>query len=168
MTARDALVAIATLLAPDRPLVAAHATEAHDDPPAYVRHHAARLDERDITEPIPLLPWIAVVNALTDDDLLAEVDWKESPDEVVWGLRRLRSSPRDAWDWFADTEFHVRTDEFLRITAEHLRDAGVALSWLDIDTDGYPLVMTPAPRTTELNNLAKLAGYRVSQFTTYT
>jgi hypothetical protein len=164
MTARDALIAIAGLLAPDQPDVAHRATAAHDDPPAYLGQHAKRLANRGITEPVPLLPWIALVDALTDGGLAAEVDWREQPDEVVRQLRRLRTSPPDAWEWAIDTEFHVRTDAFLKITAGHLRTAGVALTTLDIDSDCYPLVLAPIARTTELNSLAKLAGYRSFQF----
>lgn len=166
MTARDALVAIATMLAIDEPTVAERATAAHDDPRAYVRRHARRLDNRGITGPIPLLPWIAMIDALDDVGLVAEVDWKEEPDEVVRQLRKLRSSPPNAWDWHPDADINVRTGVFLKVTAEHLRAAGVELSTLDIESDCYPLVLTPAARTTELNALAKLAGYRTFQFTT--
>jgi hypothetical protein len=167
MTARDGLIAIAGLLAPDQPEVAHRATAAHDDPAGYVQRHAARLDNRGITEPVPILPWIALIDALRDYRLVAEIDWKEGPEEVVRALRGLRSSPRDGWDWFGDDErFHVRTEVFLRMTAENLRPTGVSLSSLDIDSDCCPLVLPPAARTTELNNLAKFVGYRVFQFST--
>src|SRR5687768_10851561 len=82
-TARDALVALATLLAPDVPDVAAHVTNAHDDPDGYHHAHADRLDERGIDEPVPELAWIALVDALTDHHLLAEVDWKEAAGEII-------------------------------------------------------------------------------------
>ncbi|HKN97660.1 MAG TPA: hypothetical protein VJX10_11125 [Pseudonocardiaceae bacterium] len=157
MTARDGLVAIAGLLAPDQPEVARRVAAAHDDPAGYLKQHPG-------TAPVRLLPWLALVEALHEHGLVAEVDRREKPDEVVRQLRALRSSPPDAWEWAADTEFHARTDEFLRITAEHLRPVGVGLSALDIDADYYPLVLAPAARTTELNNLAKLAGHRVYQF----
>lgn len=157
MTARDGLIAIAGLLAPNQPEVARRAAAAHDDPDGYLRRHR-------VTAPVRLLPWLALVEALHDHGLVAEVDRREKPDEVVRQLRALRSSPPEGWEWAADAEFHVRTERFLRITAEHLLSVGVGLSALEIGADYYPLVLAPAARTTELNNLAKLTGYRVYQF----
>lgn len=77
MTARDALVAIAGLLAPDVPEVAHRVTAAHDDPAGYVRQHAKWLGNRGVTGPVPLLPWLALVDALHEHGLAAEVDRRE-------------------------------------------------------------------------------------------
>jgi hypothetical protein len=92
-TARDALIAIAALLAPDEPDVADRVAHAHHDPNAYRQAHADRLDERGIDEPIPNLAWIALVDALTDRGLLAEVDWKESAEEIIAQLRGTAVQP---------------------------------------------------------------------------
>jgi hypothetical protein len=158
MTPRDALVALTAMLAPDWPDVTELVLAAHDNPASYTRRPA----------PVPLLPWVALVDALADHDLLAEVDRRERPDEVVRMLRRLATSPPDVWDWPTEADRHLRTGVFLERVAQHLREAGVTLSALDIRSDCYPLVLTPVARTTELNGLAELAGHRVRQFTTYT
>jgi uncharacterized protein DUF6630 len=166
MTARDALVAIAVMLAPDRPAVAEQAAAAHDDPHGFVRRHAKRLANRGISEPIRLLPWIALVDALADHHLLAEVDWRENPDEIVRMLRNLDTTPQDGWDWMTEADVHLPTERFLKVSGDHLRTGNVTLASLDIDSDCYPLVVLPAARTDELLGLAALARYRVSMLAT--
>ncbi|QKV73400.1 hypothetical protein [Amycolatopsis sp. Hca4] len=157
--ARAALVAVATLLAPGVPQVAEHAAAAFDDQDAFLRAHAARLDERGIDEPFPLLPWIALVDVLTDHGLLAEFDGKEDPGEIVGGLRALRSAPAgdDPWTSLATSE--LSTYDFLEHAGNRLHDNGTALVVLDIESDCYPLVLVPAERGDELVGLAAAAGF---------
>ena len=157
--ARDALVAVATLLAPDAPEVAARAAAAHDDQDAYLREHADRLDDRGIDEPFPGLPWIALVDALTDHGLLAEVDWKEAPDEIAGQLRALRSAPRADELWTSLGESELPTYEFLEAAGDRLHEIGTALAVLDIESDCYPLVLLPAARAGDLVTLAEAAGF---------
>lgn len=160
-TARDALIAVAALLAPDEPDVADRVAHAHDDPNAYLQAHADRLDERGIDEPVPDLAWIALVDALTDHDLLAEVDWKESARDIVAQLRELRSSPSqpEVWAWVDHTDTDLPTYDFLELAGDKLRGAGTALAVLDIESDCYPLVLLPAVRASELVDLATTAGF---------
>ncbi len=158
LSARDALIAIATLLAPDSPEVATLVYHAHTDPEGYLQAHADRLDERGIDEAEPELAWIAMVNALTDHGLLAEVDWKEAPEDIAAQLRELRSSPEPAaWTWFDDTD--LPTYDFLELAGTKLRETGTALAVLDIESDCYPLVLLPADRADELVSLATAAGF---------
>jgi hypothetical protein len=157
--ARDALVAVATLLAPDVPQVAEHALAAHDDQEAYLLAHAERLDERGIDEPFPLLPWIALVNTLADHGLLAEVDWKEAAGEITGQLRALRSAPPLGDLWTSLAESDLPTYEFLEDAGSRLRGTGTALAVLDIESDCYPLVLLPAARGDDLVTLAAAAGF---------
>jgi hypothetical protein len=158
---RDALVAVAALLAPDVPEVAGRAAAAHDDPGAYLAAHADQLDERGVDEPIPELAWIALVDALADHDLLAEVDWKEAADEIVGRLQALRSAPPDeAWARLAESD--LPTYEFLVLAGDRLAAAGTALAVLDIESDCYPLVLLPAGRAGELEGLAAAAGFKAA------
>lgn len=39
-------------------------TQAFEAPAAYVKQHAAALNERNVTAPIPLLPWLALIDGL--------------------------------------------------------------------------------------------------------
>ncbi len=170
-TARDALIAIAELLAPDVPDVADRVVGAHDDPLAYVQAHAEQLALRGIREPRPNLSWIALVDALDDHGLCAEVDWKEMWEGVIAPLRRLRSWPTQpdalAWADPANTEYDdLPTLEFLRLAGDRLRRAGTALAVVDIDSDCYPLVLVPVTRAKELIDLATIAGFGAYVFAT--
>ncbi|MEO6083156.1 MAG: DUF6630 family protein [Umezawaea sp.] len=167
-TARDALIAIAALLAPGEPDVADRAVQAHAYPDSYLRDHADRLDERGIDEPVPELAWIALIDALTDRGLLAEVDWKEATAEITAQLRGLRSSPAqpEAWTWLDTTDTDLVTYDFLELAGRELRDAGIALAVLDIESDSYPLVLLPADRATDLVTLAATAGFRAEVLAT--
>jgi uncharacterized protein DUF6630 len=165
-TPRDALTAIAELLAPGEPAVAERAAHAHDDPDGYVRAHAAQLDLRGIDEPEPNLAWIALIDALDDHGLLAEVDWREADGDVVEQLRELRSSPApEAWAWWPERN-ELATYEFLQLAGDRLRAGGTALAVLDIESDCYPLVLLPAARATELVALATAAGFVAEQLVT--
>lgn len=159
-TAQEALTAITALLAPGEPDVAERVLQAHTDPDAYLAAHADRLDERGIDEPIPELAWIALVDALTDHDLLAEFDSKEDSDEIVAQLRGLRSSPSpEAWAWLAIADTEVPTYDFLELAGGELHKTGTALAVLDIESDCYPVVLLPAGRAGELADLATAAGF---------
>jgi len=159
-TARDALIALTALLAPGDPDVTDRVTSAHDDPDAFVRDNADRLDDRGIDEPIPELAWIALVDALADHDLLAEVDWKEESEEIIGQLRALRSNPGDGvWTWLEGQDIHVATFEFLELAGAGLRAAGTSLAVLDIESDCYPLVLVPNADAPDLVSLATAAGF---------
>ncbi|MFE2754090.1 DUF6630 family protein [Actinosynnema sp. NPDC059335] len=156
---RDALASLAALLAPGEPDVARRVVAAHDDPEGYVREHADRLDERGIDEPIPELAWIALVDALADHGLLAEVDWKEAADEIVAQLRDLRSSPAGAWAWADRVAGDLPAYDFLGRAGAELRAAGTTLAVLDIESDCYPLVLLPNADAEELRSLAGATGF---------
>lgn len=163
-TARDALVAVATLLAPDTPPVAERAAAALDDPDAYLVAHADRLDERGIDEPFPGLAWIALVDALDNHGLLAEVDWKEDPGEIAGQVRALRSAPPADELWTALARIELPTYEFLEAAGARLRDTGTALAVLDIESDCYPLVLLPVAREDDLVTFAAAAGFAAEVF----
>lgn len=161
---RDALMAVAAVLAPDTPPVAARVAAAWDDPDAYLREHADRLDERGIDEPVAELAWIALVDALADHGLLAEVDWKEAPAEVVRQLRALRSAPPAERVWTWSERHEAPTAEFLEAAGERLLGTGTALAVLDIESDCYPLVLLPASAADDLVALAAASGFTAEVF----
>jgi hypothetical protein len=85
---------------------------------------------------------------------------------VVAQLRELRSGSAqpEAWAWVDRAEADpatddLPTDEFLRLAGEGLRRGGTTLAVLDIDSDGYPLVLLPATQARELVELATLTGF---------
>ncbi|MFC0430374.1 DUF6630 family protein [Kutzneria buriramensis] len=161
MTERDALLAVATLLAPAHADVAERTLSAHDDPEAFLAEHADRLDDRGIDEAIPDLAWIALVDALDDHRLLAEIDWHEDPQEIVAQLRRLDSAP-DAPEVWVDED--LPTYEFCQSLGSRLRAAGTTLAALDIESDCYPLVLLPNGDADTLVALASTAGFKAFTF----
>ncbi|MEW2518569.1 DUF6630 family protein [Actinacidiphila alni] len=159
-TVRSALEAVAALLAPGIPGVAEQVLHAHDDPAGFVRAHADRLDDRGIDEPFPGLPWIALVNALDDQGLLAEFDWKEGSDEIHWQLGRLESRPSvDPLALLGTAGTELPTHEFLELCGRHYGEVGKALAVLDIESDCYPVVCLPARLAGELTAVAARAGF---------
>ncbi|MFE1962936.1 hypothetical protein [Streptomyces sp. NPDC059479] len=169
----EALAELAALLAPGRPAVAEEVLFAYDDPEAYLRTYAGRLEERGIDEPIEDLAWIALVDALTAQGLLAEVDWKEDGEEIRRQVRDLESRPSiDPWTLSGKvrTDGTDATDDletldtfaFLNHYGRLHLEVGTALAMLDIDSDCYPLVLLPAARAAELTQLARRAGFAAS------
>ncbi|WP_063775738.1 DUF6630 family protein [Streptomyces odonnellii] len=158
----EALAELAELLAPGRPAVTEEVLLAYEDPDTYVRTYAGRLDERGIDEPVDDLAWIALVDALTARGLLAEVDWKESGEEIRRQVRALESRPAtDPWSLSGEADRAEELDTYAFLTrygALHL-DVGTALAVLDIESDCYPLVLLPAARAAELTSLARRAGF---------
>ncbi|MFH8884492.1 DUF6630 family protein [Streptomyces californicus] len=157
-TARASLAEIAALLAPAHPEVAEEVLRAHDDPEGYVSAFADRLDDRSVDEPVDNLPWIALIDALTDRGLLAEFDWKEDAEEIRAQLAALESRPSTD-PFFASADTALPTYDFLHACGRHYREVGAALAVLDIDSDCYPVVGLPAARADELTLLADRAGF---------
>ncbi|TXS35661.1 DUF6630 family protein [Streptomyces sp. OR43] len=158
--ARTSPAAAAALLAPDHQSVGEQVLHAFDHPDAYLRERAGRLADRGIDEPVPGLAWIALVDALADHRLLAELDWKEDPREVRSQLRGLDSRPSvDPWVLVVEDDMLLPTDEFLRSCGRHYADVGAALAVLDIESDCYPVVCLRAARVEELTALARRAGF---------
>ncbi|KOU47391.1 hypothetical protein ADK56_26410 [Streptomyces sp. MMG1522] len=161
-TARASLAEIAALLAPAHPEVAEEVLRAHDDPEGYVSAFADRLDDRGVDEPVDDLPWIALIDALSDRGLLAEFDWKEDAAEIRARLEALELRPSaDPWALLAAAETALPTHDFLHACGRRYREVGEALAVLDIDSDCYPVVGLPAARADELTLLADRAGFPV-------
>lgn len=163
--ARASLAAVAALLAPAHEAVAARALHAHDDPAGYVRDHGAALANRGIDEPVPGLAWTALVDALAEHRLLAELDWKEDTEEIRSQLRGLVSQPSvDPWVLVGADDMLLPTHEFLEACGRHFLGVGAALAILDIESDCYPVVCLRAARVAELTLLAARAGFTAHGF----
>ncbi|MEE1732849.1 MULTISPECIES: DUF6630 family protein [Streptomyces] len=157
---REALAAIASLLAPAHPDVAEQVLHAHDRPHDYVSAFGDRLADRGIDEPVDNLAWIALVDGLDAHGLLAEFDWKEDAQEIRSQLTKLRSRPSvDPWVLLGEKEMLLPTEKFLHACGRRYREIGAALAVLDIESDCYPVVGLRAARTEELTALAARAGF---------
>jgi hypothetical protein len=164
----DALIALATLLAPKARKLCARVTLAFDEPKAYVKKHASHLSERGIEEPIPSLPWFALIDGLADEKATFGIDWKTDAEDLKWAVRQIRGCPARAFAWMKrDEELEERsTWELLELSGKHLREQQVQLVSLDTDADEYNLALVPLELVTKIVRLATKAKYgRIDRFT---
>lgn len=161
---RTALLALAALLAPRSPTVAARVALACDDAAAYAKKYAASLRARSANAGHEGLPWLALVDALEAERRLASIDWKTSFEDLTWALDRLRSLPKKArrWAWAKEhaDELEDRTTlELLEIVGARLQRERLALLQLDTGADEHELVVVPRRSVARLRALGAKAKY---------
>lgn len=136
-----------------------------ENPEAYFEKFEDRLDERGIDSPIEQLAWISLVDALLDQDLAYEIDWKETGlyiCDVVDELLDRKKMECVSWEKFEDGEFdELPTSEFLNEVSKKLKEKGISLACLDIESDCYVLITVPSSDIDEIKKLAQEAGYKI-------
>jgi hypothetical protein len=157
------LLELARYLLPDDPSFAEQVRLAVDRPDAYLEQYAEQLGNRGIDEVIPHLPWIALVDGLDARDAMREIDWKSDIEDVLWNLDQLaalRPMRPDRWDELQDEDGDERLpEETLPLIGQRLLGEGLALATIDIDSDSYVMIVLPASKLKEAEQLAELAGY---------
>ncbi len=168
----DALLALAELLGPKSAKVAKQVALACKDPAAYKVKYAEALEDRN-AEDDPVDPWLALVSALTGDDveLGCPLDWKDSAEDIQGNLERviaaqakLRKNPKlyDKKKLFAfydeDAYLHTKTLDFIQLCGRAFSAHGLALVELDIASDSYELIFIPWKELSRAQDLAKKAG----------
>lgn len=124
--------------------------QAVDEPEAYVAAHRAALEPRGIVAPIPMLPLVALRDALRAADRLVEIPFEARLDELLRALDSLADCPRDPARW---SSLDRLTDEgredlppsaFRSLCAAALREHDLALCELatGAETEGILLVRT--------------------------
>ncbi len=165
------LLALAALLAPKHAPTERRVALALNDPDAYAKKYADDLEDRN-AEDDPVDPWLALVTAVTHDDvkLARSIDWKEGADEIVAALgailtARKRLRKHDAYDAkkvlaFYDEDAHVRTktDAFLTLAGAALSAHGLALVELELGSDSFEITIVPWKDVPLAKSLAKKAG----------
>ncbi|MGE7944327.1 DUF6630 family protein [Lysinibacillus xylanilyticus] len=136
-----------------------------EKPETYFEKFEDRLDERGIDSPIEQLAWISLVDALLDQDLAYEIDWKETGlyiCDVVDELLDRKKMACISWEEFEDGEFdELPTSQFLNEVSKKLKEKGISLACLDIESDCYVLITVPSSDIDEIKKLAQEAGYRI-------
>jgi len=136
-----------------------------EKPETYFENFRDRLDERGIDSPIDQLAWISLVDALLDHDLAVEIDWKESGlyiFDVVDELLDRKKMACVSWEDFEDDEFdELQTSQCLNGISGKLKEEGISLACLDIDSDCYVLITVPSSDIDDIMKLAQQAGYRI-------
>ncbi|MFE5874883.1 hypothetical protein ACFQ6H_06455 [Rhodococcus sp. NPDC056506] len=167
--ARDALRAIAELLAPNSSTVIDRVTLAIDYPERYVAVQN-ELYSQKLEKPHPELAWFALVDALHEQELLVWVDWNEDAGEVLGQLRELKSSPASAgsWEWAdnlaAAFDRAAGLESLLARVGDNIAGAGVSVAWLDSDSDTFLVVLVPSDRAATLVELSLTTGHSVRVF----
>lgn len=137
-----------------------------EKPEAYFEKFKDRLDERGIDSPIDQLAWISLVDELLEHDLAFELDWKESGRlyicDVVDELLDRKKMACISWEDFEDGEFdELPTSQYLNEISKKLKEKGISLACLDIESDCYVLITVPSTDIDEIKELAREAGYRI-------
>jgi hypothetical protein len=134
-------------------------------PHDYIQHYSERLSHRGIDQPCPGLPWIALVDGLSARGRLVEIDWKEPPVGVLEALDELLGQDPNRWgsgtrekmeETSADA---LDTLEYLEKVADHLKHRDVALAFIDIQSDCFPLLIIDLKSFEYVRQLATATGY---------
>jgi hypothetical protein len=177
----DALIAIASLVAPDA-ATAPEISRAWNDPEGYADAHADELEARGVDGPVDHLPWIALTLVLAGARGLVELDREPGDDRagepgsepgserdgaeldaetLRRAIERLAGCPRGAFAWMKhDAEIAERsTAELCELTGKALLAKGVQLAQLDGPELRRGLVVVPEAHAAELVKLVRAAGY---------
>ncbi|MGO4548880.1 DUF6630 family protein [Paenibacillus sp. 2TAB23] len=160
-----ALLALSRRLSAGNEDIVQEVSDAYLAPNEYCERWQDRLDDRGITGPMEGLPWIALVDALIDERLADEMDWKSEGSTILYVTRRLIARkqllPHDKdWSEFEYDE-QQRTEFMLETMKNKLQAYGIALACMDIESDSYVLIAVEAAMLEELKQLADTAGYRI-------
>lgn len=140
------------------------------DPAAYRAQFAEELDERGITAATPLpeqeLRDIALIDALSAEDLAWENDWKENATEMAEGLNEILARQQRGYALPTSTlpGGRNRNAEALDALQDALEAKGLALVLFTLDSDSYPLGVVDDSQTEETRQLAKELGFGVTVY----
>jgi hypothetical protein len=137
-------------------------------PSAYQEHFAEELDERGIAATAKLpeqeLRDIALIDALSIEDLAWENDWKENASEMAEGLNEILSRQRRGFALPTNALPGGRNQnaEALDALQDALEGKGLALVLFTLDSDSYPLGIVADAQAEEARQLAKELGFNVT------
>lgn len=138
-------------------------TQAFEAPAAYVKQHAAALNERNVTGPIPLLPWLALIDGLARAKCCVGIDWKSPGEDVAYAVNKLGGPKKPKW--LKDDAIDDRsTAELLELAGKELKASGKQLASLDTASDEYNLVLFGRKKLAEVKKLVKAAGQQLELF----
>ena len=159
----DALVALGTALAKKDPAgLEKELRLAVDRPSAYFTRYRNRLDDRGIEGPddtyATTLPLLALIDGLIARKSLAEIDWREEPEDALSELKKVHGGLLSKHDFsWGKSAAGMRTDAFLAEAARRFSRDGVQLAIVDMRSDSYPLVVFPVRAKAQIEALARSA-----------
>ena len=162
---KEALLALAALLAPGNPELIRELTAALEQPAVYLEKHEGtkeRLWASKDAAKDPRLPWLALVDLLIDAHRAVELDWNFGAEDVIWNLEQL-DSWKDLGDERKKSVAAIHGDgptiEVLRAAAAQLAADHRVLAALDIDSDSYVMVLLGESDYAKAAELARRAGF---------
>jgi hypothetical protein len=139
-----------------------------DDPPAYVKKFAKRMNDIGVDEPQPDLAWLALIAGLSEREVLREFDWKQECEDCAVSLGKLAGAPGKKLiaKVAADDDFAERyTHEALELIGKTVLPTGRALVCLDKRSDSYPMMFVAQAELAALQALARRGGGAINAFT---
>ncbi len=106
-----------------------------------------------------LLPKFVLIDLLQDHNEMAEVDWKETEQEVRYWINALLTAKTYLGSLSNEEKYgrHVHTGEVLDlINQNELKPLGYALEILDIDSDSYVFTIVPLHRQEEVQEMFRV------------
>jgi predicted DNA-binding WGR domain protein len=138
---------------------------ARSAPESYLARFSERLAGRGIGTVRPDLAWFALIDGLLARRLMTEIDWKESPEEVMDHLLPLDPGRKRApWKAYLracaalDPATEPMAAAYLDVAGDGLRARGLALICLEISGDSSPVTILPAAEVERALALARDAG----------
>ncbi|TVT37727.1 hypothetical protein FNT36_21380 [Hymenobacter setariae] len=138
------------------------------DPAAYQAEYAEELAERGIETKLPAqeLRDVALIDALLSEELLWEADWKDSVDDLTYGLNETLTQ-QGRTERLAEPSFARRAitgPEALDALQDALEPLGLALVLLTLDSDSHALSVVADEQTEQTRQLAKELGFGITVY----
>lgn len=131
-----------------------------EHPEEYVERFFEDLEQRNISSPIPSLPWIALIDSLRRHDALVSLDWTFEPDELSEGLAAVLEARGERPINVELTEGYSESTEALQMLGDRLLEAGLALVTIDSaePEDAFPVTVIDADAVDAAAQLAMQLG----------
>jgi hypothetical protein len=138
------------------------------DPAMYQAEYAEELAERGIETKLPAqeLRDVALIDALLSEELLWEADWKDSVDDLTFGLNETLTQ-QGRTERLAEPSFARRAitgPEALDALQDALEPLGLALVLLTLDSDSHALSVVADEQTEKARQLAKELGFGITLY----
>ena len=138
------------------------------DPVAYQQEFAEELAERGIEAALPVqeLRDVALIDALLSEELLWEADWKDSVDDLTYGLNETLTQQGRAERLAGPTLVRRATNgpEALDALQDALEPLGLALVLLTLDSDSHALSVVADAQAEQARQLAKELGFGITVY----
>jgi hypothetical protein len=138
------------------------------DATAYQAEYAGELAERGIETTLPAqeLRDVALIDALLSEELLWEADWKDSVNDLTYGLNETLTQQGRS-ERLAEPSLARRAttgQEALDALQDALEPLGLALVLLTLDSDSHALSVVADAQAEQARNLAQKLGFKLAVY----